>query len=58
MNFQKQRMLHDAAWDGRLDILISLVVDPDVDVAGQHSCALMHAAHRGQPEHRRHCGLD
>jgi len=49
MNLKKQRMLHDAAWDGRLDILLSLVVDPDVDVAGQHLCTLMHAAHRGHP---------
>jgi Ankyrin repeats (3 copies) len=47
MNFERQRMLQDAAWDGRMDILLALVVDPDVHVAGQHSCALLHAAHRG-----------
>lgn len=50
MNFEKQRMLQDAAWDGRIDILQSLMLDPDVNVAGQHSCALLHAAHRGHSE--------
>jgi hypothetical protein len=48
MNHQKQRMLHDATWDGRMDILLELVCDPEVDVSGQHSCALLHAAHRGR----------
>jgi hypothetical protein len=50
MNFAKQRMLHDAAWDGHMDILLQLIVDPKVDVDGQHSCALLHAAHRGRTE--------
>jgi hypothetical protein len=50
MNHQKQRMLHDAAWDGRTDIILFLLSDPEVDIAGQHSCALLHAAHRGHAE--------
>lgn len=50
MNHEKQRMLHDAAWDGRMDLLVSLTSDPDVVVAGQYSCALLHAAHRGHAD--------
>jgi hypothetical protein len=50
MNHEKQRRLQDAAWDGRMDILFDLVDDPEVDVAADHSCALLHAAHRGRTD--------
>jgi len=47
MDHIKQRLLHDAAWDGDMHAVLTLMADPAVDVAGQHSCALLHAAHRG-----------
>lgn len=47
MNPQLQRALQDAAWDGDHLTVASLMHHPDVDPAGQHSAALLHAAHRG-----------
>lgn len=47
MNPQLQRTLQDAAWDGDHLTVAALIHHPDVDPAGQHSAALLHAAHRG-----------
>lgn len=47
MNPQLQRALQDAAWDGDQLTVAALIHHPEVDPAGQHSAALLHAAHRG-----------
>jgi hypothetical protein len=47
MNRELQRMLEDAAWDGDAIVVAHLVQHPHVDPSGDHSTALLHAAHRG-----------
>lgn len=47
MNHELQRALADAAWDGDHLTVAALIDHPDVDPSGQHSAALLHAAHRG-----------
>jgi len=47
MNHHLQRQLDDACWIGDANLVAHLLQHPEVEPAGHHSTALLHAAHRG-----------